>query len=359
MKPPKISILLPVYNTGKYLLDCLSSIQFQTFSDFECICINDGSTDNSLAILEQVGASDSRFRIISQENSGQAASLNRGISLAKGEFLIFVDSDDLLLENSLRILHEAALAYDADLIYGDFEEIEDNYLLNSYSAGISNESILPSVISFSPLEDWLDGRIKVNPETWGKLIRVNLIADFVFPLDQYLHVDTLFNPFLLSGSNKTIRIESVIYKYRLRMGSMIRSNRDIEALDEISKNFLKLLDFAKLNRLTNIQISALVNRCGLNYFLTLSEKNICNSYLSRRQRVVFNQNASEFWRKLEIAGIADRLKTSLTRRILIFLCFNLRVPVVFYFLIKFFKKNEFLRIQEQVRRQSVSTILNT
>jgi len=101
---PKISIIVPVYNTEKYLAKCFDSILNQTFSDFELICINDGSTDNSLKILGSYQQKDSRVIVINQKNQGVSAARNKGIDLAKGEYLIFIDSDDWVTTNYLALL---------------------------------------------------------------------------------------------------------------------------------------------------------------------------------------------------------------------------------------------------------------
>ena len=91
---PKVSIILPVYNVEKYLSQCLDSIVNQTLKDFECICINDGSPDNSLAILKEYASKDSRIKIINQENKGQSSARNVGMNFSKGKYIAFIDSDD-------------------------------------------------------------------------------------------------------------------------------------------------------------------------------------------------------------------------------------------------------------------------
>ncbi|MFD1244677.1 glycosyltransferase family 2 protein [Paralysiella testudinis] len=92
-----ISILVPVFNVEKYLRQCLDSIQSQTFKNFEVICINDGSTDTSLAILEDYAQQDTRFRIINKPNSGYGHSMNIGLGQCNGEYIGIVESDDYML----------------------------------------------------------------------------------------------------------------------------------------------------------------------------------------------------------------------------------------------------------------------
>lgn len=100
----KFSVIIPVYNVEAYLRDCLDSLLNQTCADWEAICVNDGSTDGSAAILEKYVNLDSRFKVVTQPNGGLSAARNAGISAAKGEYVLFLDSDDWLEENALETL---------------------------------------------------------------------------------------------------------------------------------------------------------------------------------------------------------------------------------------------------------------
>ena len=91
---PAVSIIVPIFNTEQYLSRCLDSIESQTFNDWECILINDGSTDKSENICNEYANKDSRFKVINQKNSGVSAARNAGLDVAKGEWIGFVDSDD-------------------------------------------------------------------------------------------------------------------------------------------------------------------------------------------------------------------------------------------------------------------------
>ena len=97
LKAPKISIVIPVYNTAKYLKKCLDSLKFQTYENLEIICVDDGSTDGSLSVLQEYANSDSRFLVYTQEHLGTSSARNIGISVASGEYISFVDSDDWIL----------------------------------------------------------------------------------------------------------------------------------------------------------------------------------------------------------------------------------------------------------------------
>ena len=99
---PEISIIIPVYNVEKYLDECINSAVNQTFDDIEIICVNDGSTDGSLEIIEKHASKDKRIRIISQEHKGVGSARNAGLDAAKGKYIYFMDSDDYVELNALK-----------------------------------------------------------------------------------------------------------------------------------------------------------------------------------------------------------------------------------------------------------------
>lgn len=112
----KVSIIIPVYNVERYLKECLDSIVNQTLTDIEIICVNDGSTDGSLGILEKYASEDDRIKIINQENQGQGVARNNGLNLATGEFIGFVDPDDWIDESMYEKMYNSAIENDCDLV---------------------------------------------------------------------------------------------------------------------------------------------------------------------------------------------------------------------------------------------------
>ena len=117
---PAISLLVAVYNTSQYVEQCLQSIADQSFSDIEVILINDGSTDRSGEWLEAFAERDERFRVIHQSNQGLGAVRNRGIEEAKGTYLAFVDSDDILAPHYCEAMYENAEMTGADLVVSEY-----------------------------------------------------------------------------------------------------------------------------------------------------------------------------------------------------------------------------------------------
>ena len=105
---PKISVIIPVFNTHLYLEQCLKSVSEQTFTDWEALVVNDGSTDDSALIINKWIERDSRFHILSQPNSGLSAARNTGLKHANGKYIFFLDSDDFLSPNALNDLYQVA-----------------------------------------------------------------------------------------------------------------------------------------------------------------------------------------------------------------------------------------------------------
>lgn len=110
-----VSVIVPVFNTEEYLSKCLNSLTNQTLKDIEIICVNDGSTDNSLKILQEYSVKDERIKIINQENKKQGAARNAGMRIATGEYIGFVDSDDWVDLHYFERLYNTAKKYDSDI----------------------------------------------------------------------------------------------------------------------------------------------------------------------------------------------------------------------------------------------------
>ncbi len=119
---PKVSIIVPIYNSETYLEECLDSIINQTLKEIEIICVNDGSTDNSLDILNRYAPNDDRITIINKQNTGYGNSMNVGIDHAKGEYIGIVESDDYIKPHMYETLYNKAIEHDLDLIRADFEQ---------------------------------------------------------------------------------------------------------------------------------------------------------------------------------------------------------------------------------------------
>ena len=116
MKRPRVSVIIPVYNSEKYIGECLESLLAQTLSEFEIICVDDGSTDGSASVLKSFAEKDARIRVLTQENAGAGAARNHGLRESRGKYLLFLDSDDFFESNMLEKACKTIVHYKADFI---------------------------------------------------------------------------------------------------------------------------------------------------------------------------------------------------------------------------------------------------
>ena len=167
---PKISIIIPVYNVEKYLAECLDSLINQTLKDIEILCIDDGSKDNSLEILNEYAAKDDRIKVFAQKNSGPGAARNLGIQHAKGEYLTFVDSDDWLKENAMEVVYNCAIEKNTDMLF--FSGI--NYYDEFYQETVFLKNVIvdKELINF---ENSYRSCLGLPVSTYGKLYKTEFL----------------------------------------------------------------------------------------------------------------------------------------------------------------------------------------
>lgn len=204
MKNELISIIIPVYNCQDYLKRCLNSVFSQDYGNYEVICIDDGSTDNSAQIAKEFGV-----RYYYQDNGGQAVARNKGIELAKGEWLCFVDSDDAIESNYLSKMYEAAYD-DVDIVVCRIKRINED---GSYNVDVMKK--LGIINNKQAL-------VTVNLGPTNKLIRKEVIKDSRFACDKLRFEDVLFTTELLTNSRQINIIDDVLYDYYIRENSTMR-----------------------------------------------------------------------------------------------------------------------------------------
>ena len=155
---PKISIIVPVYNVEKYLKECLDSIVNQTLKDIEIICVNDGSTDNSLDIIKDYASRDERVKYIDKQNSGYGNSMNQGLDMVQGEYIGIVESDDFIKPEMYEELYSLAKETDADIVKGGFYHYftktdlkkRVNAIPEEYANKVTSAKENPEIISIYP-----------------------------------------------------------------------------------------------------------------------------------------------------------------------------------------------------------------
>ena len=211
------SVIIPVYNVERYLKDCLDSVLNQTFADWEAVCVNDGSADGSAAILEAYSAKDNRFRIITQPNGGLSAARNAGMKVAKGDYILFLDSDDWLESDALETLARNLDGEDMLCFSGRryFEETgschaADQLQEKAYSSGMAyyNENALLH-------RDFAFVCVVLRLYRRQFLLENNLW----FKQGIY-HEDNLFTPLACYYNQKVKQISDCLYDYRVRANSI-------------------------------------------------------------------------------------------------------------------------------------------
>lgn len=254
-----ISIIIPVYNVSRYLNECIQSVVNQSYKDFECILINDGSSDGSEMICNQWAQKDSRIKVIHQSNQGVSKARNKGITEAQGEYIAFIDSDDWIAPNYLNELFQPIEKYNVDLVVcGLQQHYTDSTSKNySYKTGIikiekqfTNEftDINKQFLLFGPV-------IKLYKKSIIQKHNIN------FPPKYTYGEDLLFNYNYLEYVKTVYIIDQCLYHYRIIGSGTLSSIKRINQfeIDYVQWNILK--DFFQRKNLWNdYSISYLYHR---------------------------------------------------------------------------------------------------
>jgi len=239
-----LSVIVPVYNTETYLSVCIESLLQQTPFCLEIILINDGSTDRSGTIADKYARQDNRIKVIHQKNSGLSAARNAGLELAQGEYIVFVDSDDWVKENSICKLYHEAVNYHADVTMGNLmyfirDEIIDNpykpvpkEILNIALSGKDFFIRLVKARAYPPMA--------VN-YVYRRMFLEKIHARFE---EGIMHEDELWSPIVLCQAQKIIAVDIEFYYYRQREGSIMQSLSLKKHLDSYCRVNEKLMEFA-------------------------------------------------------------------------------------------------------------------
>lgn len=220
MNDIKISILVPIYKVEKYLRRSVDSVLSQKFKDYELILVDDGSPDDSPLICDEYAEKDSRIKVVHKKNGGLVSARLAGFQIAKGEYLMFMDSDDYLMSNALEVLYEKAKeGYDIvkgnDLRFCDDGDlgVEKPQFLNKETIGAENY-----------LQAYMSGCFL--PYLWGGLYRRNLFTEATFKhiLDISVYEDGVTNIAIWRGVNRYVTIDDIVYAYYINQKSMMQGS---------------------------------------------------------------------------------------------------------------------------------------
>ncbi len=227
----KVSVIIPVYNGEKYLRTCVESILNQSFTDFELICVNDGSTDSTGEILDQYTALDKRVSVYNQENKYAGAARNTGMSYAAGEYLIFLDGDDFFEKELLEKMYCQAAREKADICVCDVWNYDEKSEISKPGKAYLNHKLLPEDIPFSA-ED--AGNVIFNFTTmhlWNKMFRADFIKQNHIRFKEYrIQEDTGFVMHALSSAGRITIADERLIHYRTNTESSLTDSLTEEPL---------------------------------------------------------------------------------------------------------------------------------
>lgn len=247
IKTPLISVIVPVYNVEKYLARCIDSILCQDCKNLEVILVDDGSTDNSINICKEYVQNDSRVSLINQSNQGSSIARNEGLSLAKGEYISFVDSDDWIEPNMLQEMINFALSTNLEVVEcASIKSID-------YKKGL-NKKDNSSSRRVESQEEALERVIENQTfAVWRRIYHKRLIGELRF-IPFKIHQDVFFTIDILNKIKQQGYIETPLYIYNVENLSIIRSPYSQKKLDAIDATFYVIQETKDYN--VNVRIKA-------------------------------------------------------------------------------------------------------
>lgn len=227
-----ISVIVPVYNVERFLPACVESLLAQSFSRFELILVDDGSPDGCAALCDAYAAQDSRVRVIHRQNGGLSAARNSGIEVAAGEFLAFVDADDLVAPDYLEQLYTALTTTGADMALCAVEDVNEDgsslarsEITTPTAAGVHTGRAL--------LEEFFGANSTCYTVAWNKLYRRSLWETLRYP-EGLIHEDDAVAHRLYASCRQVVCLNAPLYFYRLRQGSICRNGITPGSFDGVS-----------------------------------------------------------------------------------------------------------------------------
>ena len=250
----KVSVIIPVYNVEIFLEECLDSVVNQTLKDIEIICVNDGSTDNSLSILESYAKKDNRIKIINQENQGVSVSRNNGLKISAGKYICFLDSDDYLEVNTLMESFNISEQYSLDICLFKLINFDDitkkQFTEEYYDMPFLKELVGNNVFNCHDIGETL---FRISVTVHSKLFKRDLISTMRFP-EGLIFEDNAFFTEAIFKAERVFFLDKYLYHRRLRAGSVTNSNNErfmdwieiYNLLIEITKDYGFYDDYKKV-----------------------------------------------------------------------------------------------------------------
>lgn len=233
-----VSVIVPVYNAEKFLKYSLKSLQNQTYPFWEAVLINDGSTDNSLSVMQQYALGDSRFKIITQPNSGVASARNTGLAAVHGDYIAFLDPDDMFCPQFMEIMLKALLQSDAGMAW-----CEKKKCVESDSLKVCDTYSRYYAITRGFALNWFVSNLKphLTITVWGKLYKASVLKNLRFHSDfKVMAEDFEFSLRAFELCSKTVCVQRKLVVYRQNSASLTHRPLSFAAIDD----HIRLLRYA-------------------------------------------------------------------------------------------------------------------
>lgn len=252
----KISIIIPIYNVQKYLPQCLDSLLAQTYTDWEALLIDDGSTDKSGVICDKYALRDSRFRVIHKKNGGAASAKNIGLDHIGGQYVGFVDSDDYVEQTWLETVVKIILEENSDIVEFSFDKVFRTKSKKEHNYSDNKQRYTAEQYLAQYLVDWTSSLF------CNKIVSASLIKGIRFRKERRCIDDEFFTYKVVSGAHKIVRISDVLYHYRQRSSSAVQNinnqqQKTEDALEVLIERFEWICE--KFPNLRSIYLSHDVN----------------------------------------------------------------------------------------------------
>lgn len=250
-KKVKVSIIVPVYNVEKYLEKCIDSILNQTFHEFELILVDDGSNDLSGEICEKYKKNDFRIRVIHKKNGGLSSARNSGLSIAKGEYISFIDSDDYIDKDMISILYNNIIKNEADISICDYYEVYSN---EKKIERVNCDNVEVVMNNTEALNKIYEEKGWLYVVAWNKLYKKELFENIKF-MEGKIHEDEIIAHELLYNAKRIVYTNKKLYYYLQRKDSIMGESFNIKKLDIIDALKYRA-DFFHNKKIKNLQYKA-------------------------------------------------------------------------------------------------------
>lgn len=267
-----ISVIIPVYNTEKYIVDCLESVLANDYKEFEIICVNDGSEDSSLRLITDLAEKHSCIKVVSQENKGQSAARNKAIQMASGKYLYFLDSDDRISDDALGKLYNYLEKDNLDVLYFsgdsfyDSEELREEF--NQFATVYLREGVYEGYSDGLSLLQQLREQKDYSVSPCIQIIRRQFLLDnSILFYEGIIHEDNLFSFKVIFNAKRAKCVNDIYFHRRIRESSVMTTNKSYKNLLGYYICFLKVLEYIydkELKRENENVISGIIRSLKLN-----------------------------------------------------------------------------------------------